>query len=326
MSETIEITILDLLPLDKGTGASTSYEFGPEVMTYMLENGLLDKETKIGHIHSHHNMDSYFSSVDLSEVHDNSEFMHPYLSLIVNNKGKFVCKLVFRTKSKSKTTEYIVKDLDEKERIIKIPKDEELIFVYNCDVIKPLQESIDKPFLDQVEKICIPKPTTFSNVEAYSFYDAITGKTYIPKNTNASKYLIDNEDLTLKDVDWGFGLDDEFDLFYPGEIEHFYVYVMMLGAAPIHHNLDLNGVIDNLEASEKQAKNRSTFISNYIFQLRSFMPKAIENYYVKEIRANQLPEEEIPAYGEFLLEHLVDEILITSDSELIQLICETINL
>jgi len=50
-------------------------------------------DLKIGHIHTHHNMSTGFSSTDISELQDNAPSHNYYLSLIVNFKCKPTAKI-----------------------------------------------------------------------------------------------------------------------------------------------------------------------------------------------------------------------------------------
>lgn len=93
--EAVLITIDDLYLLDLGTSAHTFYEVAstPRIAGYRLRTNQLRK--RVGHIHSHNNMDTYFSGPDNEELDESVGVHLMYLSVIVNNKGAIVGKLAF---------------------------------------------------------------------------------------------------------------------------------------------------------------------------------------------------------------------------------------
>lgn len=85
------ITCTDLYQMDIGNSSYTEYTITPEVSTYMLDHDLLDHY--IGHIHSHHNMNTFFSNTDNQELIDGGSNTNHFLSLIVNNKGDYTAAI-----------------------------------------------------------------------------------------------------------------------------------------------------------------------------------------------------------------------------------------
>lgn len=86
-----------IYPMDIGTGGATEYKFSVDLMDmYDVIPGsdpMDDSDLIIGHVHSHHNMQTFFSSTDMTELMDNSVNHNYYLSLIVNNKMEPNAKL-----------------------------------------------------------------------------------------------------------------------------------------------------------------------------------------------------------------------------------------
>ncbi len=78
----------ELVPMDVGSSGYTEYEFDP-ADEYSFERiaTALEEGKKIGHIHTHHNMGTFFSGTDMSELHDNAPNHNFYLSLIVDYKN-----------------------------------------------------------------------------------------------------------------------------------------------------------------------------------------------------------------------------------------------
>jgi hypothetical protein len=90
----LHIEAFDFLLMDVGSGAATNYDLSKVVLTYMLQKDLdLGVNCYMGHIHSHHSMQSYFSSVDEDELCLNAPQHNAYLSVIVNCRDEVVAKL-----------------------------------------------------------------------------------------------------------------------------------------------------------------------------------------------------------------------------------------
>lgn len=149
--EEFEIHITDVLPMDMGSAAYTEYEFDQDVADYIEED---DErfEWKIGHIHSHNTMKTYFSGTDMSELNDNSEFHTYYVSLIVNNFMDLTAKVAYRASTKGFS--YSANDEFGNSFIKNISKPEELLIIHDCDIEVPENEiKVSFEFSKRVEKI-----------------------------------------------------------------------------------------------------------------------------------------------------------------------------
>lgn len=80
--------------MDIGTAGYTEYEADEDIVD-IYDNIEDAMEMKIGHIHSHHRMDTFFSATDMSELNDNVDKHNYYLSLIVNFNGRYNAKVAF---------------------------------------------------------------------------------------------------------------------------------------------------------------------------------------------------------------------------------------
>ena len=88
----IEITCVDILPMDIGSSAYTEFEMSPEVATYMVENPeLLD--CKMGLIHSHQSFGTFFSGTDTATLQSEGKHRNHFLSLIINNAGVYTAAI-----------------------------------------------------------------------------------------------------------------------------------------------------------------------------------------------------------------------------------------
>lgn len=118
-AEELEILAEDMFLMDIGTATSTEYDFKGEDLNKLYEYNekadaikMIDEpkeRLRMGLIHTHHSMDSYFSGVDLDELQENTPNYDQYLSLIVNYAGKFVAKLCFIVEA---ANGYSVKNMD----------------------------------------------------------------------------------------------------------------------------------------------------------------------------------------------------------------------
>jgi len=93
LSKPFEIELVDIYLMDIGTSGYTEYEADENVVLYMMDKGYEFGEVFIGHIHSHHNMKTYFSGTDMSELRTNCGNHNLYLSVIVNNFYNICAKM-----------------------------------------------------------------------------------------------------------------------------------------------------------------------------------------------------------------------------------------
>lgn len=106
---TLSFDVLDILPLDIGTQAATSYQYGDEYIEYIASHPeyIMDNTIFEGHIHSHHSMGTTFSGTDMTELRESAELRNFFVSLIVNNAGKYSAKLGVKEEVTSNITEKI---------------------------------------------------------------------------------------------------------------------------------------------------------------------------------------------------------------------------
>jgi len=277
--ETLKIEIVDLIPLDKGTTGFTEYSFDERVMQYLITNDYF--HLKIGHIHSHHNMKTFFSGTDLEEVNENSEHMNPYLSLIVNNAGDFSCKLAFRVKSLH-TPSYELQDINNNK--ITFTKKEATEFVANYDCRVTSAVSLDDSFLNQITEIS-KKRDVINEQKAIA-----TLAPHFSKTTPLHDFNFKN-DLELSNP---FTFEEDNEVTLESE-EGFYCYVLRLGQA-------INGdtmeeVMEDIEESIKVDGFSFEEVSNII---KKNFRKFIKDFYNMKV----VDKEEF----NYLWEGLLDEI------------------
>lgn len=87
--------------MDLGESAFTDFVESPEIISYMVDNDLLDCYT--GLIHSHNNMNAFFSGTDISTLLQEGTTTSHFVSLIVCNKGPYVAAITRKINDQSKT-------------------------------------------------------------------------------------------------------------------------------------------------------------------------------------------------------------------------------
>lgn len=99
----IEIEVLDVLPLNIGSGTYTEFRMDNDKITEFLETHpeYCAEGYFMGLIHSHHSMSTRPSSTDLNELAEMaSEYYQMFVSLIVNNNGEYFAALAHKMKTK----------------------------------------------------------------------------------------------------------------------------------------------------------------------------------------------------------------------------------
>lgn len=129
-----QITLEYIFLMDKGTGGSTEYDYDEELIDFRIENPE-SLEWKIGHIHSHNSMGTYFSTTDTEELEDNVKFHNYYLSVIVNNALDIDGKIAFLGKLEDGVMPYECKTGEGKSYKLEITaKEEDIMFIYDCQI------------------------------------------------------------------------------------------------------------------------------------------------------------------------------------------------
>lgn len=160
--QSTEIEVVDFYPVHKGTVTHTDFEYPTDVFQYMMDNDLM--ECKQGLIHSHNNMEVFFSGEDIDELNENADKHNLYVSLIVNNRNQMTAKAAHFVSitTDSSTVEYLNWD-GEVERESIPPSTKEAIYLYDF-AIEPVVTTVtaNTDWLDQVTKINVtPKYTTY---------------------------------------------------------------------------------------------------------------------------------------------------------------------
>lgn len=104
--KTLTITCVDIFQMDEGTGGYTEYDMSPDVCSYICDHPeLMEAGIYQGLIHSHNNMPTFFSGTDTNTLLAEGSDMNHFVSLIVNNAGKYTAGITRRAKVKQTVNE-----------------------------------------------------------------------------------------------------------------------------------------------------------------------------------------------------------------------------
>ena len=90
----VQLTATYFRLLDLGSPGYTSFDVDPSDMVDMYNEKPELMEQRAGLVHSHHNMDTFFSGTDTDELHEKA-MNGLYLSLILNNDWEPIAKLAW---------------------------------------------------------------------------------------------------------------------------------------------------------------------------------------------------------------------------------------
>jgi proteasome lid subunit RPN8/RPN11 len=197
----LKFTANDMFLMDIGSSVYTEYEFNKNIMTAydVIEDAI---ESDIGMIHTHHSMGAFFSGTDIKELEDNSKLYNYYISLIVDFKEEYQCKIVFPSKSKSTTTSKIK---DQNGNNIEVITEKEEISLLSGDLIVKLENdvNIDKWIVDRYNKVKEEKAKVLAKTYTPNGYNSFNNKRPVGFNPLSQEYpsLFKNDHLRIKEED-----------------------------------------------------------------------------------------------------------------------------
>lgn len=231
---TFEVTCVDLYVMDIGSSAYTEFKESADIISYRIDNDLLDEDIYEGLIHSHNSMPTFFSSTDCNTLIEEGTNMHHFVSLIVNNEGTYTAAVTRRVVTESKFDAHIkvtqtrFYDTYNDERVIlerdKV-KEEDKEKVSQTALIEYFDLEIDKestpyPFLDLDSRISEikknkAKPYSSFTTPVYNKGTSYNKGGYTPTNKGTVGYQNYPYDL--------YDDDDDYDVWpydrYPAKTE-----------------------------------------------------------------------------------------------------------
>lgn len=183
------ITCVDLFQMDEGTGGYTEYDMSPDVMGYMVDHPeLLDTDVYQGLIHSHNNMATFFSGTDTATLQSEGNDMNHFVSLIVNNAGKYTAGVTRKVKLRQTVNEEFTYSTWGDERVSgnrTFTVEKEYIQWFSLDIeIEGVSNDFEEEMLARIKEIRINKAN--SNKGNYEIKGGIP--------TRYGNYLIDSYD------------------------------------------------------------------------------------------------------------------------------------
>lgn len=203
----LEIRCEDILPMDIGSTTYTEFNMSPDVISYMAQHPeLLDY--KMGLIHSHNNMSTFFSGTDLSTLQEEGNERNHFVSLIVNNAGKYTAAITRKIKYTSvRSFSYegfngTVSD-GHQETI-----DGEELEYFNLDIV--FEEPEENPFgevadrLSEIKKAKQEATKTTTNIYTPDSYTSkYWGKDYQLHKQDVQPTLFNDDDWDYPGKSWG---------------------------------------------------------------------------------------------------------------------------
>lgn len=89
--EGLTVYCKDICLMDVGSSTYTEFDTSPDIAGYMVENDLLD--CHLGLVHSHQSMPTFFSGTDTNTLQEEGSYKNNFVSLIVNNEGKYTAAI-----------------------------------------------------------------------------------------------------------------------------------------------------------------------------------------------------------------------------------------
>ena len=155
LGKEISIRVQGIYPMDLGKASYTEFDYEnkiAEVYDIFEKRGITIEDLKVGLIHSHHNMKSYFSGTDTKEISNNAKKHNYYLSLVVSTDENYAAKLAFPSKVEITENHKI---LNTKGEEVSIPKsyEKESLIAIDLEPVIEQEFPLDDWFKDRVEEL-----------------------------------------------------------------------------------------------------------------------------------------------------------------------------
>lgn len=153
--KSLTIRCVDLFQMDIGTSAYTEFNVSPDMATYMVDHPeLLEEGIYQGLIHSHNNMATFFSGTDTATLSAEGNDMAHFVSLIVNNAGKYTAGVTRKYKCVQTVSEkytYPTWNGEVREGVETFDIEEEKLEWFNLDIV--FEDATDDFETEMMERI-----------------------------------------------------------------------------------------------------------------------------------------------------------------------------
>lgn len=199
--KSLTIRCVDLFQMDIGTSAYTEFNVSPDMATYMVDHPeLLEEGIYQGLIHSHNNMATFFSGTDTATLSAEGNDMAHFVSLIVNNAGKYTAGVTRKYKCVQTVFEkytYPTWNGEVREGVETFDIEEEKLEWFNLDIV--FEDTTDdfetemmerlKEIKESKKKVVVPM---YKGRNYYSQYDNY-GKSIAPTKEVGSTFPVDKD-------------------------------------------------------------------------------------------------------------------------------------
>lgn len=153
--KSLTIRCVDLFQMDIGTSAYTEFNVSPDMATYMVDHPeLLEEGIYQGLIHSHNNMATFFSGTDTATLSAEGNDMAHFVSLIVNNAGKYTAGVTRKYKCVQTVSEkytYPTWNGEVREGVETFDIEEEKLEWFNLDIV--FEDATDDSETEMMERL-----------------------------------------------------------------------------------------------------------------------------------------------------------------------------
>lgn len=199
--KSLTIRCVDLFQMDIGTSAYTEFNVSPDMATYMVDHPeLLEEGIYQGLIHSHNNMATFFSGTDTATLSAEGNDMAHFVSLIVNNAGKYTAGVTRKYKCVQTVSEkytYPTWNGEVREGVETFDIEEEKLEWFNLDIV--FEDATDdfetemmerlKEIKESKKKVVVPM---YKGRNYYFQYDNY-GKNIAPTKEVGSTFPVDKD-------------------------------------------------------------------------------------------------------------------------------------
>jgi proteasome lid subunit RPN8/RPN11 len=156
----MQVFIQDIIPMQVGNATSADFTLNQDGkdkhIDYVINNPK-SLHWKLGLIHSHNRMATYFSGTDISELEYNAKNHDFYLSVITNNAGDVIGKIAIQCEGEITTT-FKATDQNGKEYTLKKEEAKKPIgtmVIYDCDInlLSNKDIPVSEQFIKEVETL-----------------------------------------------------------------------------------------------------------------------------------------------------------------------------
>ena len=198
--------------MDIGTAGTTEFKVTPDISFYMTDHPeLLEEGVYQGLIHSHNNMSTFFSGTDTNTLQSEGMDMAHFVSLIVNNAGKYTAGITRKgtcTQEVKEIVSYQSWGGEEKRAEETFEVEEEILEWFNLDVIIEKPDTFETELLSRLEEIKAEKKKEKKYTPKTSYYSFQSKNSYTPKSNTKPKYHIGYDPF-----DDGYGSDNGYNAY-----------------------------------------------------------------------------------------------------------------